>query len=81
MEKNKTIPKYLICTMTLLLSCLVACLSSCGNSRALVKVRNNADQTTTQIDIRTGNGGTTEVKVNPTVSMDSLSFKFGKNDR
>ena len=67
--------------MSLLISCLVVCLSSCGNSRALVKVRNNADQTTTQIDIRTGNGGTTEVKVNPTVSMDSLSFKFGKNDR
>ena len=67
--------------MSLALSCLVACLSSCGNSRALVKVRNNADQTTTQIDIRTGNGGTTEVKVNPSVSMDSLSFKFGKNDR
>ena len=67
--------------MSLLISCLAVCLSSCGNSRALVKVRNNADQTTTQIDIRTGNGGTTEVKVNPTVSMDSLSFKFGKNDR
>ena len=67
--------------MSILLSCLGVCLSSCGNSRALVKVRNNADQTTTQIDIRTGNGGTTEVKVNPTVSMDSLSFKFGKHDR
>lgn len=67
--------------MSLAIMCLVGCLSSCGNSRALVKVRNNADQTTTQIDIRTGNGGTTEVKVNPTVSMDSLSFKFGKHDR
>ena len=67
--------------MSFAITCLVACLISCGNSRALVKVRNNADQTTTQIDIRTGNGGTTEVKVNPTVSMDSLSFKFGKNDR
>lgn len=78
MEKSKTIPKCLIFVTSLLASCLVACLSSCGNSRALVKVRNNADQTTTQIDIRTGNGGTTEVKVNPTVSMDSLSFKFGK---
>lgn len=64
--------------MSLAIMCLAACFSSCGNSRALVKVRNNADQTTTQIDIRTGNGGTTEVKVNPTVSMDSLSFKFGK---
>lgn len=63
--------------MSLLVMCMVAFLSSCGNSRALVKVRNNADQTTTQIDIRTGNGGTTEVKVNPSVSMDSLSFKFG----
>lgn len=77
MEKSKTIPKYLFFTMSLLALCLAACLSSCGNSRALVKVRNNADQTTTQIDIRTGNGGTTEVKVNPSVSMDSLSFKFG----
>ena len=67
--------------MSILISCLVVCLSSCGNSRALVKVRNNADQTTTQIDIKTGNGGTTEVKVNPSVSMDSLSFKFGKHDR
>lgn len=64
--------------MSLAIMCLVACLSSCGNSRAFVKVRNNADQTTTQIDIRTGNGGTTEVKVNPSVSLDSLSFKFGQ---
>lgn len=63
--------------MSLLIMCSALFLSSCGNSRALVKVRNNADQTTTQIDIRTGNGGTTEVKVNPSVSMDSLSFKFG----
>ena len=67
--------------MSFLIMFAVVCFSSCGNSRAFVKVRNNADQTTTQIDIRTGNGGTTEVKVNPTVSLDSLSFKFGNNDR
>ena len=80
MEKSKTITLCVL-WMTVALSTLVACLSSCGNSRALVKVRNNADQTTTQIDIRTGNGGSTEVKVNPSVSMDSLTFKFGKHDR
>ena len=78
MEKIKTIPNCRIYAISLAILCSVACLSSCGNSRALVKVRNNADQTTTQIDIRTGNGGTTEVKVNPSVSMDSLSFKFGQ---
>lgn len=55
---------------------LLILLSSCGTSRASVKVRNNAENTDTRINVTTGNGGTTTVTVSPKMSLDSLSFKF-----
>lgn len=63
---------------TLLLSFLVVCfpLVSCGTSRTSVKVRNNADGTTTTIDVKNGDGGATEVKVAPKVQLDSINFKI-----
>lgn len=63
---------------TLLLSLSVVCslLVSCGTSRTSVKVRNNADGTTTTIDVKNGDGGATEVKVAPKVQLDSINFKI-----
>ncbi len=64
-------------TTCLLVSFLVCFLfSSCGASRTSVKVRNNADGTTTTIDVTNGNGGSTEVKVSPKVQLDSINFNI-----
>ena len=54
----------------------MSCLCSCGASRTSVKVRNNADGTTTTIDVKNGDGGATEVKVAPKVQLDSINFKI-----
>ena len=61
-----------------LLVCMSAIflLTSCGASRTSVKVRNNADGTTTTIDVKNGDGGATEVKVAPKVQLDSINFKI-----
>lgn len=64
-------------TLALLVSFLACFLfSSCGASRTSVKVRNNADGTTTTIDVTNGNGGSTEVKVSPKVQLDSIKFNI-----
>lgn len=62
----------------IILACLsaICLLTSCGASRTSVKVRNNADGTTTTIDVTNGNGGSTEVKVAPKVQLDSINFKI-----
>lgn len=62
----------------ILLVCMsaICLLTSCGASRTSVKVRNNADGTTTTIDVKNGDGGATEVKVAPKVQLDSINFKI-----
>lgn len=51
-------------------------LSSCANAATRVTVRNKADNTTTSINVRNGEGASTIVKVSPNVSLDSLEFNF-----
>lgn len=62
-------------TLLVMLSAIFL-LTSCGASRTSVKVRNNADGTTTTIDVKNGDGGATEVKVAPKVQLDSINFKI-----
>lgn len=49
---------------------------SCGSPKAVVRVRNNAENTQTQVDIKTGSGGSTNVTVSPTATLDSISVDF-----
>ena len=58
----------------------ICLLSSCGASRTSVNVRNNADGTSTTIDVKNGNGGSTEVKVAPKVQLDSINLRFLNNN-
>lgn len=55
----------------LVVSLLTLFFSSCANSRASIRVRNNAESTSTTIDVTTGDGGTTTVNVSPKISADS----------
>lgn len=54
-------------------------LISCSAPKSSVRVRNNANGTETSINVRNGEGATTSVNVSTPVSLDSLSFKFGRN--
>lgn len=55
-------------------------LNSCSSPKSTVRVRNNAAGTETSINVRNGEGASTSVNVTTPVSLDSLSFKFGRNN-
>lgn len=54
---------------------------SCANPKTSVRVRNNADGTSTSINVRNGEGASTTVSISPTASLDSLSFDFSRNSK
>lgn len=45
---------------------------SCGTSRSVVKVMNNADGTETTVSITAGDGGSTSVSVSPVVNYNQV---------
>lgn len=52
---------------------------SCSSPKATVRIRNNAEGTSTTINVRNGEGSSTSVSVNTPMSVDTLSFDFSKN--
>lgn len=76
MKNNKRF--YLI---ALMMTCLTINVSSCGSPKTLVKIRNNAEGTKTDITVTQGEGGSTSVNVIPTIStnIDSIKFTTHKN--
>lgn len=58
-----------------LLALSLLCLSSCGSSTAKVIVRNNKENNTTTISVKTGEGGDTHVNVAPHV-LDSVQVNY-----
>lgn len=61
-------------TAVLAVICLLVC--SCGSPRTAIRVTNKADGTQTDISIVQGDGGSTEVRVVPSMSVavDTVSF-------
>lgn len=56
-------------------------MSSCAAPKSSVRVRNNADGTSTNINVRNGEGASTTVSVTTPVRLDSLTFNFGNNGK
>ena len=56
---------------------MISLMSSCGSPHAKVLVRNNAENTQTTIDVKTGDGGSTSVTVSPSMNVDSVNLQFG----
>ncbi len=52
---------------------------ACGSPRTAIRIRNNADGTQTTIDIKQGDGGSTNVEVVPTVSLAVDTVRFATN--
>lgn len=48
--------------------------SSCGASKATVRVYNRADSTETTISVSNGDGGSTSVTVSPKIQIDSTKI-------
>lgn len=48
--------------------------SSCGASKATIRVNNKAESTETTISVTTGDGGSTSVTVSPKIQIDSTSL-------
>lgn len=52
---------------------------ACGSPRTAIRIRNNADGTQTTIDIKQGDGGSTNVEVVPTASLVVDTVRFATN--
>lgn len=63
--------------MVILTIMAIFLISCCATPKTTVRVRNNANGTETNINVRNGEGASTSVNVTSPVSLDSLSFKFG----
>lgn len=56
---------------------------SCGSPKTLIRVKNNAEGTQTDISVKQGDGGSTSVNVTPSINsvIDSVNFKIEKNGK
>lgn len=73
-EKKPCTKKLVITILSAIAAAITAVIGvlsveSCGSPKSLVKVRNNADCTTTTITSSVGNGGNVSVSVTPDVSI------------
>lgn len=65
--------------MTIVVMICLAILTSCASPKTSVRVRNNATGSETTINVKNGEGSSTSVSVSPSMTVDSVSFNFKKN--